>query len=242
MKIALVTLLNELFVIGFKAMLESLLKNNPWFNLPIVILDEDLKKETKLELIKRYKKIKFISVRKQSYNEVNFNATAKRLRDTYYKLDTFNIRGYDRLVFIDSDVVILRDIKKLFDCNAPIAAVKGYDFNRDILRRDINSGVFVVNKMYLNAETYTNLLKIAKAGHKMPDQTTINIYFKNKITFLHKTFNVEKRMLTSRVYRDVFLNASILHYVGEKPWNKKVREMEKQYASVEKKWWEYYHE
>lgn len=242
MKIALVTLLNELFVIGFKAMLESLLKNNPWFDLPIVILDENLKKETKLELIKRYKKIKFISVRKESYQGFNFNATAKRLRDTYYKLDLFNIRGYHRLVFIDSDVVILRDIKKLFECTAPISAVKGYDCNRDILRRDINSGVLVVNKQYLNAKTYTDLLKVAQSGHKMPDQTTINIHFRNRINFLEKTFNVEKRMLTSRNYRDIFLNASILHYVGEKPWNKKVREMEKQYSSVERKWWEYYHE
>lgn len=242
MKIALVTLLNELFVKGFKAMLDSLLKSNEWFNLPIIILDENLRKETKEDLTKRYPNIIFEDVKKDEYNQVNFNATSKRLRDTYYKLDIFNIKGFDRLVFIDSDVIILRNIRKLFDCNAPFAAVKGYDSVRDILRRDINSGVFVVNKQYLNEETYKDLLTIVQTGHKMPDQKTINIYFQNKITFLEKTFNVEKRMLFSRNFRQIFLNASIIHYVGEKPWDKKVRDMEKQYGPVEQRWWEFYHE
>jgi lipopolysaccharide biosynthesis glycosyltransferase len=240
--IGMVTLLNELFVIGFKTMLNSLLINNTWFNLPIVILDENLKKETKKDLFKMYNNIYFEPVKKSYYNNVNFSITSRRLRDTYYKLDIFRLEGFDRLIFIDSDVIILKSIKKLFETSEPFAAVRAYDASRDILRKDINSGIFVINKQYLNPETYTGVLKIAMSGHKMPDQATINMFFKNKITFLDKTYNVEKRMLFSKNYRQVFLNAHIIHFVGEKPWDEKIREAEKQYSSVEQKWWEYHYE
>jgi len=240
--IALVTMLNEEFVKGFKAMLCSLLKYNTWFNLPIIILDDGLTNKTKEELLNRYDSILFQSIDKKKYKDFNFEVTAVKLRPTYYKLDVFNIKDFNRVVFIDSDALILSNIEFLFKCSAPFAAVKGYDSIHDMLRRDINSGVFVVNDINLTEQVYTELLRIAKSGHKMPDQTTLNMYFKNKITYLDKVYNVEKRMLFTKNFKPVLQNAKVLHFVGEKPWNKKTNIREEQYTPLERKWFEYYHE
>lgn len=242
MEIGLVTMLNNEFVIGFKSMINSLKKYNPWFNFPLIILNDGLSEES-MEVIRSiYDKVEFQELRKDFYKDVNFSVTAKRLRCTYYKLDFFNIPGYDRLVFIDSDVIILGNIKELFDCQAGFAAVKGYDSVRDILRRDFNSGVFVVNKAYLTTGVYTDLLKLCKKGFKMPDQKTLNLYFGGRTTFLNKVYNVEKRMLYTKNLKRYLENARILHYVGEKPWNKKTTLAEEQYGVLEKKWWEYQNE
>jgi lipopolysaccharide biosynthesis glycosyltransferase len=238
-RVALVTQLNDDFIIGFKVMVNSLLKNNPWFDLPIIILDDGLTDQGKEVIKSRYKNIIFQPIDKARYEGTNFSITAPKLRCTYYKLDIFNIKDYDRLVFIDSDVVILRDIKELFSCVASFAAVKGYDAIHDIMRRDINSGVFVFNKESIDKQAYVEMLRIARSGHKMPDQATINMYFKNHITYLEKTFNVEKRMQTTRNFRQILNLAKIVHYVGEKPWQIKTNIREEQYFAIERRWNDY---
>lgn len=239
---ALVTMLNEEFVIGFKALLESIMRHNIWFDLPIVVLDIDLKEETKENLIKRYPRILFEKIKENNYLGTNFAVTAPKLRCTYYKLDAFLLTGYDKIIFIDSDCLVLGDISPLFNCNSGFAAIKGYDANRDVLRRDFNSGVFVVSRQYLNENTYLKLVHIAKAGFKMPDQTTLNLFFKGRTEFLDKVYNVEKRMLYTKNFSNVFSNAKIIHYVAEKPWQKKTNAIEEQFATIERKWFEYYHE
>jgi lipopolysaccharide biosynthesis glycosyltransferase len=242
MKTALVTMLNEEFVIGFKAMIRSLLKNNPWFDLPVVILDDGVLPETKGKLTQIYKDITWQPIDKKRYAGTDFEKTAPKLRCTYYKLDIFNMKGYERLVFIDSDTLILGDIKQLFATTAGFAAVKGYDPLHDMMRRDINSGVFVVNQQFLNEQVYVEMLRIARSGHKMPDQTVINHYFRNRMMYLDKVFNVEKRMLYTNKFKHVLQTMRILHYVGEKPWQKKTNVREEQYAMLEREWWRYNHE
>jgi lipopolysaccharide biosynthesis glycosyltransferase len=242
MKIALVTMLNEPFIKGFKAMINSLIRFNPWFNFPILILDCGLTEKSKEELSKKYSSIEFYAIEKKNYEKVKFECTLPKLRDTYYKLEIFSFYDWDRLVFIDSDVIILGDIKVLFECNEPFSAVKGYDSNNDIMRREFNSGVFTINKSVINEVVYKQLINLAEIGHKMPDQRTLNIYFKKRINFLDKIYNVEKRMLYTKNFKDKLMNARILHFVGEKPWQKKTNIVEEQYATLERKWFEYYHE
>lgn len=239
MKVALVTMLNDEFIIGFKSMMNSLKRYNSWFDLSLIVLNDDLSEESMETIRYIYGNVDFHTIQKGFYKDVNFDITTARLKSTYYKLDLFNIAGYDRLVFIDSDVIILGDIKELFECKAGFAAIKGYDPLNDILRRDFNSGVFVVNKMFLTAEVYTDLLKLCKKGYKMPDQKTLNLYFNGRTVFLDKIYNVEKRMLFSKNHKHFLTNARILHYVGEKPWNKKTNIKEEQFATLERKWWEY---
>lgn len=243
MRIALVTMIDDNFVIGYEAFMTSLLINNPWFNYDMVIIDLGLSEASKATIAKYYQNVKYLEPKRGNYRGVNFSATAPSLQNTYYKLEIFRLYEYDRVVFMDMDMVVDGDIMELFSCDAPFAAVQGYDSKNDALRADINSGVFVVNKAYLNPDTYAQLIKISERGFSMPDQKAINIYFKGKIHHLPKVYNVEKRMLHTIKFRDVLQNAKVIHFVATNPWDdhSTKNEIENSYAAIEAKWFEYYH-
>lgn len=237
---ALVTLLNRKMIIGFKVFLTSFLFHNPWFEDDIVILDLDLKDDEKKELKKWYPKIIFKGIQEKNYKDVDMRKTADKLKPTYYKLDVFDIEGYSRLVFIDVDVVILDNISELFSAELEgIAAIKGYSEKTDNLRDDINSGVLVITEYYLNKETYNGVVEAAKPGHSMPDQKVINQYFKGKMQYFNKSFNVEKRMEHTANFSHVLAKKKIVHFVAGKPWEKNDDEKGK-YPAMEAIWNEWY--
>ena len=165
--------------------------------------------------------------------------TADRLKVTFYKLDTFSLYEYDRVVFIDVDTVVLGDLSELFNCPAPIAAVKGYSEKTDSLRADVNAGVFVVNHQYLNEQTYNALLEIEKKGFSMPEQKTMNIYFSGKMAYFNKSYNVEKRMEHTKNFKHILEKAKIIHYIAGKPWDENDPEKGK-YPKMETIWREWY--
>lgn len=235
MKAALCTMLDENFVIGFDVMMKSLKANNPWFELPVIVIDLGLTEATKARLFTEYG-AEFRQPKRKNYAMVNFSKTAERLRATYYKLDVFSYDDFDRIVFIDSDVVITGDILELFDCDRPFAAVRGYNAREDSLRADINSGVFVINKPALGGE-YKNLLRIAERGFTMPDQKAINLCFAGEIYHLPKMYNVEKRMIGTQNFKASLAGARIIHFVASKPWDE-VREPG--FEALEEIWWRYH--
>jgi lipopolysaccharide biosynthesis glycosyltransferase len=229
-------MLNRDFIIGYKVMISSLLDKNQWFDHEVVILDLDLTPSDKTDILDLYENTTFIKPKIKNYSRVNFERTAEKLRATYYKLDVFRL-DYDRIVFIDSDVVVVGDLSELFNCSLDFAAVKGYNARLDEMRADINSGVFVVNKRFLNDETYTALVQMAEHGHSMPDQKVINSYFKGQIAYFNKGFNVEKRMISTVRFRKVLENMRIIHYVASKPW---MEDREEGFDELEKYWFEAY--
>ena len=223
---------------GFVAFIKSFLYFNPWFEDDIIILDMGLSDRTKASIKAYYSKIIFMQAKANNYKAIDMRITPDCLKKTYYKLEVFGITGYDRIVALDMDMIVLGDLSELFNCEKPFAAVLGYNAHYDDLRTDINSGVFVVNKEYLTEEHYRNILRIAGHGYSLPDQKVINKYFKNKIHHLPKIYNVEKRMAYTKKYDKEFKQAQIIHYVGRKPWedHKTFPESELIYKSVEEIW------
>lgn len=241
MKRALVTMMDDAFMMGYEAFMTSFLINNPWFSDDMVIIDLGLSDESKSVIESYYSKIIYVIPKYENYQRVNFAKTADSLKNTYYKLDAFSFYGYDKVVFIDMDTIVLGDVSEVFEA-CGFSAVLGYDAENDCMRGDINSGVFVIGKEYLNEETYTRLISIAEQGFSMPDQKTINIYFRGKINFLGKKYNVEKRMLATSKYKEVLCDARIVHFVALKPWqdHSSVPAREKQYGTLEDLWHQWY--
>ena len=246
MKIGLVTLLDDNFIIGFEGFYKSFIYHNKWFlnsGIDLVILDNGLSDESRYTIMKYKKDAIFRKIKYDKYNKVNMSHTHDKLKATYYKLDIFGILEYDRLVFIDSDVTVLGDVKEIFDCEKQFAACRSYNARLDRLNNSINSGVFVVNKQFINKRTYYDLIKIATRGHSMPDQKTINIYFGNTMQYLSKGYNVEKRMWKTEKLTDVWEGKRILHWVADKPWmpeDKHQNDIEKSFFEIYPLWWKYY--
>ncbi len=237
MKQALFTLCDSAFLPGYIAFMKSFLHFNPWFNLEFVVMDVGLGADGRKLMLEFYQNIQFIEPMARNYKAVDMSRTADSLKATYYTLDVFALTDYDRITAVDMDVLVLGDVKAVFDCEAPLAMVRGYNAKLDILRNDFNSGVFTINKPFIGEEHYRRLLDIARRGHSMPDQKVINSAFAGQIHELPKIYNVEKRMISTVKYRDVLDQARILHFVASKPWHD---EREPGFETLEAAWWEWY--
>jgi len=235
---ALCTLLTSDFVIMYEVFMKSFLHYNKWFNLDFVIIDIDLSDTDKERILAIYKKVIFKKPDYELYKKCRFENTHPKLRNTYFKIDAFCLYEYNRVVFLDMDMVCMGNIKPLFNVEDGFYGCPGYQKDLDIMRPTINSGVFVVTDKYLNPKTYNGLLRILQRGFSMPDQKTINSYFRDKIQFLPKIYNVEKRMWFTKKHTGIKRDALIWHYVAEKPHEENKEET--QFGEVEKFWWDWH--
>lgn len=246
MKIAAFTILDDKFVMGWKVFMKSFLHYNPWFKLDFIVLDLGLSPKSKKEMEQFYPNIIYRKPQYGLYRQVNFRKTHDKLKATYYFLDAFCQYDYDKIVSFDTgDMVVLDSVADVFyKTSNGISACKAYNVRKDNLVNDTNAGLFVVGKKYLNKRTYNDLLQIAKQGYSMPEQKTMNLYFKGIWEYLSKRFNIEKRMKHTKRQnlRNVLANPAVLHFVGLKPWecHERCKPMEKRYSDLEQHWWKWY--
>ena len=227
MEVVCITLMDDKFMKGFSGVMKSLLKYNPGFNYPLYVLDNGLSEDSKVILRDTYQNITCKPIHKDVYI-IDKTTTTESLVATYYKLEMFRRDLYpkdtERVLFLDMDLLILKDISGLISfCleGKPLGACRQYNVTQDILRNDINSGVLLLDLEALPLNAYETMVEMAKHGSFLPDQIIINDYFlhNNKLcTYLPKTYNVEKRMCLSISMKDTYDAASIIHYVGTKPW------------------------
>jgi len=219
--IAFFTALNDSFMPGMRALLKSLIKNNSWFNADFLILsDGNLSQESIEELHRLYGKIKIIDVMKQDYMQCK-NTTDNWEFNLFYRFEVFELGylNYDKIIMIDTDMLVLRDIKDLLQFNYDFAACRKYpDLMPEVgnLNNDFfNCGLMVLSKDMLNKQHKTNLINMTKEKNWSSDQPLFNLYFRNKAVFLPQKFNT----VTSGVTKQTLNEISILHFHGDlKPW------------------------
>jgi lipopolysaccharide biosynthesis glycosyltransferase len=153
-----------------------------------------LKEREELKAIYEY--IHFIDIDYKEYTDYG------KAYPYYWSHEMFNLRGYDKVLFLDMDTLIMGSLKNLFGINTDIAMA------REKNRSCFNAGVILVGQKYLNDETYNNIKKMGLPrkyfGH---DQAIYNRYFKDNITELDKKWNT---MITET---DDAVDVRILHYI-----------------------------
>ena len=147
--------------------------------------------------------------------------------DTFFKLEVFKQFQFEKIVFLDSDMIVLKNIDDLFEKPHMSCVAAGQVLHKDWV--DLNSGIMVIEP---NKQEYEGLTLITpqiyksfiEAGTGVGDQDVIKAYFKdwvqNKELHLNEKYNV---MLGYAGYLkdDVF----IYHFTGrEKPWRNKIFE------------------
>ena len=218
---AFFTALNDNFMPGMKALLNSLLANNPWFDLDYLILtDGGLSDKSISELHKIYSKIKIIHVKKDDFVQCK-ETTEKWNYNLYYRFDVFELEGlnYDKIIMIDSDMLILRDISELLNYTCNFGACKKYP---DILpelncleSNFFNCGLMLLSRKNIIKLHKDNLITFAKEKIWSSDQPLFNLYFRNTVFFLPEKYNT----VSSAVTKDNLSDISILHFHGsDKPW------------------------
>lgn len=136
--------------------------------------------------------------------------------ETYYRLLSFDIfSNYDKIIYLDSDVIVLHDLAELFQWvdlnNSFVAAVKDHDFigeysiNFQGIKKYIdtelkiidpykyfNGGVIVFNIKNINKSFKTDeLIKIAEGKlFRFGDQDVMNLCFQGKTEIIDSRWNV----------------------------------------------------
>lgn len=235
-EVCLVSLVDHSYMVGLQVMLRSFLMHNRWFEEDFILLDAGLSNDDRKKCRSIYSNVQFLKVDESRYiGKMPYERTQPRLKAAYFKFDLFRIRGYRRVVFLDSDIVVLRDIRELFELSDGFYAVKSGYYNKD---QQFNSGVLCIDNKYLTDDNYNMLVEKAfEFGGWVADQDVINRLFADQITSLPVYLNMTKR--EARANNLAREQLAILHFVGKKPWESSDEASEKGYEYYESIWHDY---
>lgn len=156
-------------------------------------------------------------------------------KNTLFKLKIFDLTSFEKIVFLDSDMIVFKNLDDLFSLPHMSAVAAGSELHKDWVR--LNSGLMVVEPSH---DEYLKLLNIIeqvfierqKQGLGVGDQDIINAYY-------HE-WAMKKELHLSSVYNTMlgyagylknegrinnFSEICVYHFTGkEKPWRNKFKE------------------
>ena len=247
--------INENYLMPSGVMLCSLFENNKEEQIVVHALlgkDGDKCKQPLEDLTSKYhQKILFYDMSQISMDDfpvgLHFQESFITI-EAYYRLFLMNVlpRTMDKVLYLDSDIVICGSIRKLWDIDISDVAVGAVPdcFHQDIHETNrigyevglgiFNSGVLLINLNYWREhdvmKEFVAYAKEAKDHLKYHDQDVLNYVFRHCKKELPIRFNLQTihmyydrfRYLHFRLIDDVkeaFINPVVIHYTGpEKPW------------------------
>ncbi|MBO4616010.1 MAG: hypothetical protein J5717_01545 [Lachnospiraceae bacterium] len=150
-------------------------------------------------------------------DELNDSQKNDRWAKTLFKLTVFKYHGYDKVVYLDSDLLIRAGIDELFD-RASFSAVADKDFFPRYSRGGLNAGVMVIEPSEaIYEDLIKEISKVAAKGAPFGDQDVINSYFSD--------WESEPELHLDVLYNTCFYDAErasnpkVVHFIlGDKPW------------------------
>jgi lipopolysaccharide biosynthesis glycosyltransferase len=223
-KIACCTTLNDTYFKGFITFFHSVLKHNPNFNYPYVILTWGQLSEDNIKLLHSiYPNFIIKQIVNEDYADCQYSTVWRTWTiNCNNRFDVFTLDEYDKIVFLDADMLCLGDISYLFECDVRFGACLTQSeidhpakYNKSL--KSFNGGLMVISRDYLNLKTKRELIDISLQKKWSSDEPILNMYFDNtKTTFLPKEYNT----LSSEINLDNLATAKIIHFVGhKKPWD-----------------------
>ncbi len=137
--------------------------------------------------------------------------------DNFCKLRLWQLKEYQKIVFLDADALVLRNIDKLFDYPEFSAAPNVYESLADFRR--LNSGVFVARPC---CETFDRMLEALDRDDvfwRRTDQTFLESFFPDWHG-LPFTMNMLQYVWINLPGLWDWRSIAVLHYHYEKPWQK----------------------
>ncbi len=225
----------------------------------ICLLSEELPDRMK-------EKIQLVGGDRARYSYINLQGRLEQIQvDPIYSVATLYrlllpdiLPEYDKVLYIDCDVIVRNDLAKLYDSidmgNNYLGAVyeAALDFQEAHFREIgcdpanyINAGFLVMNLELLRkdnmSERFIGLLNSTKL--EFWDQDALNILCKDRILPLSPVYNSIRTFFLPQ-YKHFFLKryseaewlsvqqSGTIHYTGTKPWNS--------FTVKFKVWWQYY--
>ncbi|GAA1991120.1 hypothetical protein GCM10009718_31070 [Isoptericola halotolerans] len=233
---AYVSFVDDNYFVGFVALLKSLHLTEPGTTADLVVLHDGLDPTNVARLRVLRPDVRFVRIDPAPYERYRKGDDANYLyTKAYYILDAFRLRDYDRVVTLDTDMIVTGPIEELFDHPAAFAAVPQL-FDSDDGRK-LNSGLLVFGREHMSDEFVARLDEIGESGRyelERHDQGVLTAALDGDYTPLDRIFNWVKR--ATRPGGAPPADARIIHYTGRfKPWTGG----EQGYAQLESVWHRY---
>jgi lipopolysaccharide biosynthesis glycosyltransferase len=220
---SLCTTLCDDYADGAAVMIKSFLDNNPWYADDIVVICwGKLSEEQKRRIGSLSTRIVFHEIDEMPYSTAKTDGRRKWNYGPATRFAMFKLRGYDGLVYLDADIVVVGDIRELFDTSISFGACRlkpGFGFELKE-QGGFNAGVLTVGSEFISEHVHDALMQIALGHQWSGNQVVLNLYFADKVEYISPIFNVTTDHLTD----ETFGTARIIHFVGdEKPWHPTAR-------------------
>lgn len=139
-----------------------------------------------------------------------------RFKSVYTKLRVFEVfMEMERIVFIDADAIVLKPIEELFDCSGFSACP---DWGVELRDHVFNSGVFSFQPSEALRQKVFDAIGITRSEDG-GDQGLLNTVITGW-NELPSGYNTLKRLREHHAELFNLDEVKILHFVGEKPWNR----------------------
>ena len=236
-KYSYVTLLtNNSYIPGVVLLKESLRRVRSKYPL-LCLITEDVDQKGK-ELLTNLK-INFRKIDKiktpDNIMQHNLKVSKERAlhwKDVLTKFNIFNLIEFDKIIFLDADLLIWKNVDHCFDMPHMTAALDGEYSNLWPLFPHFNAGFIVIEPnvdlfkdicLFANNLDTDKVKNFAGKDYVIADQEILNLYYKDwkdeKEKHLDKYYNVFPPHCPRDCEQDLLDNGYFFHFVGMKPWN-----------------------
>jgi UDP-glucose:(glucosyl)LPS alpha-1,3-glucosyltransferase len=250
-RLALATITDDAYLPGTIVLLSSFLRHNPWFDGDIVVMHERIPAGVRARLA-GFPNVRFHAIGPELGRRLDAVVAAfpesARKRAIFYSLEALNLREYEQVLKLDTDIMCTGDARPLFASPAPLACCLDQSYFLDQVRdrhtygprarRDgtspdaimpatFNAGMMRIGRPLLTGATYEHLLALVQPGTWMTvrsghtDSVVLNRYFEGLWTRAGERYNflVSRRMERAVRPRIPIDEAVFVHFVGRhKPW------------------------
>ena len=252
------------FAAGFILMERSLRAHNPNWTFPLIAVHSSIKPLSLevMEVIEEHcENVHFASTDDTAMAPIYDYArqvigTPERLFPAFAVLEMLRWPFFDRVIAIDSDVIVRGSLDPLLYCQAPFSAARARHAENGAPMDFVNTGVMVLNECFLKGFEFSRIPEFLggrppRPGTGKADQAILNMLLHNSaMGYIPSRFNYTKRSAMVEIQAagldpadpievDAFLTEEdirIFHYVGEKPWNPKIRNREEEYDGMDALW------
>lgn len=211
----------------------SILKNAKEEYIKIYLITDGLTKENKQKLEEVLKlhpsSIEYVKPKEELLKFCPNTNNSWQSMATYYRLFIPEIIPEEKVLYLDSDIIVRSSLKELYDKemgNNLILGVEDIDEKDDIKRLNIpqyiNAGVLLMNIKKLKEEKYVEkmfkCLLEKKERIKKHDQDIINLTCYENIGKIERQWNTQVRRKGTSEFEKIE-NPKILHFISpKKPW------------------------
>jgi lipopolysaccharide biosynthesis glycosyltransferase len=239
------TVTSAAYAAGTQVLLSSFLRHNPWFTGTLAVIHDP--RQPPPDRLRQLPNVRWHPVGDALAHCLAADVYTQAKAPRFHSLEIFRLREFDRVLFLDSDIVCRGDARALFDmdgallCSHDQAHFWGHARDRatyatqdaalavpdNVYAGTFNTGVMRLAPAHLDDSTFAELLaRVGKrdwsaieTGHSV--SVVLNDHFSGKWTEVSERYNylITKGMLGYRRPRVPAAEAVFLHFIGRpKPW------------------------